>query len=176
MWGSFRETETYAFSVTVDCWHLDWQVSSAAQISNALSQAFSTVEHLTLEHELHSQSSEERNDVDRIAWRSLLTPFSNVKTLLVWDGLVEELSRCLRLEDGELPLDLLPELQELTYLGNRDVGDAFTSFIDARQNSGRPVTLVRHERHGPSPSPSMRSLILPAITAPSGEAANDIET
>jgi hypothetical protein len=46
------------------------------------------------------------------------------------------------LEDGELPLELLPELQELRYFGSRDTGDAFTSFIDARQNAGRPVTLV----------------------------------
>jgi hypothetical protein len=150
VWGSFCETGTHALSVTVDCWHLDWQVSSAAQISNALSQAFSTVERLTLKHKLHNQSSEERNDVDRIAWRSFLTPFSNVKTLLVGDGLVEELSRCLRLEDGELPLDLLPELQELTYFGSRDAGNAITSFIDARQNSGRPVTLVRPPRPNPN--------------------------
>jgi hypothetical protein len=46
------------------------------------------------------------------------------------------------LEVGELPLELLPELQELTYFGNRDTGGAFTSFIHARQNAGRPVTLV----------------------------------
>jgi hypothetical protein len=29
------------FSIDVGCWHLDWQVSSVAQISNALSQIFS---------------------------------------------------------------------------------------------------------------------------------------
>jgi hypothetical protein len=150
------------------------------QICNALSQAFSAVERLTLGHEVQSQSSEEHNDVDRIEWRNLLRSFSNVKTLRIVDGLVEELSHCLRLEDGELPLELLPELQELRYFGSRDACDAFTSFIDARHNSGRPVTLVRHGRHGPSPSPSpspsMQSLILPAITAPSDEAGNDIET
>ncbi len=54
-----------AFSINVDCWHLDWQVSSVAQIFNALSQIFSTVEHLTLAHEVHSRSSEEHNDVQR---------------------------------------------------------------------------------------------------------------
>jgi len=90
---------------------------------------------------------------------------------MVEDGLVEELSRCLRLEDGELPLELLPELQELTYFGSGDTGDAFTSFIDARQNAGRPVTLVRH-----SPSPSLLSFEPPAIMSPSDEAGNDIET
>jgi len=126
----FREADTYAVGVAVDCWHPDWQVSSVAQICNALSQVFSAVEHLSLEHQVHSQSSEEHNNVDRIEWRNLLRSFSNVKTLRVEDGLIEELSRCLRLEGGELPLELLPELQELTYVESRDTGDAFTSFID----------------------------------------------
>ena len=146
----FHGANTYPFRVTVECRHLDWQVSSVAQISNALSQVFSAVEHLTLEHEIHSQSSEEHNDVDRIEWRSLLRSFSNVKTLRVEDGLVEELSRCLRLEGGELPLELLPELQEVTCFGSGDTGDAFTSFIDTRRNSGCPVALFRHSRR-PSP-------------------------
>jgi hypothetical protein len=104
---------------------------------------FSTVEHLTLRHWEHSLSSEEHNDVNRNEWRKLLRSFGNVQTLLIVKGLVEELSRCLELEDGELPLGLLPELQELTYSASGDTGDAFTSFIDARQNAGRPVALVR---------------------------------
>jgi hypothetical protein len=62
----FREANTYPFGVAVDCRHLDWQVSSVAQISIALRQVFSAVEHLTLEHELHSQSSEEHKDVNRV--------------------------------------------------------------------------------------------------------------
>jgi hypothetical protein len=139
---SFREADMWGFVVAVECWHLDWQVSSVVQICNGLSQAFSLVEHLRFRHEVHSQSSEEHNDVDRIEWRNLLRPFSNVKTLDVGDGLVEQLSRCLRLEDGELPLELLPELQELTYSGRGNTDNAFTSFFAARQNAGRPATLV----------------------------------
>ncbi|KAF8492325.1 hypothetical protein F5888DRAFT_904470 [Russula emetica] len=139
---------TDAFSINVDSWHLDWQVFSVAQIFNALSQIFSAVEHLSLVHQVHSLSSEEHNEVDRTDWRKLLRSFSNVKTLRVHHGLVEELSRCLRLDDGEHPLELLPELQELTYSGsgNRDAGDAFTPFIDARRNAGRPVTLIKSNR------------------------------
>jgi hypothetical protein len=132
-----------AFSINVDCWHLNWQVSSVAQIFNALSQIFSAVEHLTLAHDVHSRSSEEHNKVDRTEWRKLLTSFSNVKTLDIEDGLVSELSRCLRLDDGEHPLDVLPELQELTYSGSDNANNAFTSFIDTRQNAGRPVTLIK---------------------------------
>jgi len=137
------EAESYSLAITVDCWHLDWQVSSAAQISRSLGQMLSAVEHLTLEHDVHSRSSEEHNEVDRTEWRKFLGSFGNVKTLRIAKGLVEELSRCLQLGDGEVSSELLPELQELTYSGSGDSGDAFPSFIDARQNAGRPITLVR---------------------------------
>jgi hypothetical protein len=167
----FSEADTHVFGVAVDCWHFDWQISSVAQISNTLGQVFSAVENLTFGLEDHSQSSEEHNDVDRIEWRNLLRSFSNVKILRIEDGLVDELSRCLRLEDGELPLELLPELQKLECLGSRDPGNAFASFIDARQNAGRPVTLISHI---PSPSPLLSEL--PRITSPSDGAGNDIET
>ena len=182
-----RETYTYPFVVRVHCWHLDWQVSSVAQIFKGLSQVFSVVEHLTFRHEVHSQSSEEHNDVDRIEWRNLLRPFTNVKTLRVEDGLVEQLSHCLRLEDGELPLEPLPELQELTYSGSSDIGNAFTSFSfkDARQNAGRPVKLVRQRprlkplkpvRRRPGLNPLKPPSDDLAITSASGEAGNHIET
>jgi hypothetical protein len=45
-------------------WHLDWAVSSVAQIYNVLSQVFSA--NLTLKHEVHSHSSEEHSDVDPV--------------------------------------------------------------------------------------------------------------
>ena len=135
------ETKMYTIGMVVFCWHLDWQVSSVAQVSNSLSQMFSAVDRLTLKYKVHSRSSEEHNEVDRTEWRSLLRPFRNVKTLWIDSELVKDLSRSLQLEDGELLFELLPELQELTYSGGG--GDAFTSFIDARQNAGRPVALVR---------------------------------
>ena len=143
--GDNWEVEKYAFDIRVFCWDLNRQVSSMTQIfdSDSHNQMFSAVEHLTLDHEVHSQSSEEHNQVDRTEWRKLLRPFRNVKTLRIDDRLVKDISRCLQSDDGELPLELLPELQELTYSGGGDTGDGFTSFIDARQNAGHPVALVR---------------------------------
>jgi len=138
-----RETGAFVITIIVHCGHLNRQVSSVAQISSALGEGLSAVEHLNLRDKTHTRSSEEHNDIDRFEWRKLLRAFNNVKSLHVEDGLVKELSRCLRSEDGELPLDPLPELQELTHFWNRDTVDAFTSFIDARQNIGRPVMLVR---------------------------------
>ena len=140
---SQEEAEKHPLSVSIHCWHLDWQVSSVGQIFSSLGQIPSTVEHLTLQHWVHSKSSEGHNEVDRTEWHKLFEPFNNVKTLRVGDGLVGALSLCLRLDDGELPLELLPELQELTYSGKDDAGDAFKSFVDARQDAGRPVTLRR---------------------------------
>ena len=145
------ESEMYALSIRVFRQHLDWQVSFVAQISNSLRQISSVAEHLTLGHKGHRHSSEEYNAVDPTEWHKLLRPFKNVKTLHIGSGLVEQLSRCLELEneDGELPLELLPVLQELTYSASGTVGDAFASFISACQNAGRPVTC----RNGRNPCP-----------------------
>ena len=164
-----EEDKMYALSIIVHCWDLDWQVSSAAQISNSLSPLFSAVEHLTLQHDVHSQSSEEHNEADRTEWRRLLGSFRNAKTLRINEGLVEELSRCLKLDSGELPSELLPELHELTYYGSGDTSDAFASFVDARQDVGHPLTLVRR-----SPSPeSDRSSSVSSLERPSTPSASD---
>ena len=82
-------------------------------------------------------SPKEHNKVDRTEWRKVLKPFRNMTALRLDDGLVEGLSRCLELDGGELPLVLLPGLQELTYFGSLD---SFTPFINAREIPGRPVT------------------------------------
>ena len=131
---------TRTLSINVDCRHLDWQVASTAQISSSLNQMSSAVKHLTLEHEVHHLSSEEHNEVDHTEWRKILSSFSNVETLRIDYGLVEELSRFLESDDASG--ELLPELQELIYSGSSETGDAFASFINARQNVGRPVTPI----------------------------------
>jgi len=131
------ETRAYSFSVDVYCEHLDWQVSSMAQIFNVLSPLFSDVVDLTLDYREHTLSSESHNQVDRTQWRQLLRSFRNVKTLRVHNGIVGDLSRCLQL-DGEL----LPELMELVCpVGS--VGDkTFSAFIDEREVAGQSIKLI----------------------------------
>jgi hypothetical protein len=153
---NFHENAEIYLYMRVICPHLDWQVSSMAQIFKNFSQTFSAVEHLTLSGEVHSHSSDEHNEVDRTEWHKLLRSFHNVKTLRIESGLVEEISRCLRPEDGDLPSDLFPELQELTYSGGGNADDVFTSFIDARQTAGCPITLV-HCRISPDTNSSISS-------------------
>ena len=140
-----RAVEKYNLSIIVYCRQLGRQLSSMTQISESLSPMLSAVELLTFEHEEHSQLSEEHNEADRIEWRNLLRPFGNVKTLRIDNGLVKNLSRCLASDDGELSSELLPELREIIYSGSRDNGKAFTSFLDARENAGRHIILVRRD-------------------------------
>ena len=66
-----------------------------------------------------------------------------MKTLVVDDELVEQISRSLQLNDGESPTDLLPELQELLY-NTRGPKNAFIPFLDARQEAGHPITVIHH--------------------------------
>ena len=151
-----------ALSMDVRCWHLDWQVSSMAQIIDSLCQIFSTVDHLmleyfsfdpthnptldpTLEYEVHSLSSEEHNDVDHIEWRKLLSSFSNVSSLRIDGRIAMQLSRCLQPGDGESPLELLPKLEPggLRYSGGTNYPDALSSFVDILE------TLKARHQHTP---------------------------
>ena len=135
------------FGVAIGCRHVDWQVSAAAQVFNALVPALSVVERLSLGYEEHNASSEQQhNEVGRTQWREVLRPFSNVKVLQVADGLIKNLSRSLQPDVGEPPLELLPQLKELVYYKGGEPNDAFTSFLHTRQNAGRPVAFI-HTDH-----------------------------
>ena len=135
-----QEGNAFPFRIAVKCHHLDWQASSMAQICNSLRHIFSAVEHLILQRDVHSESSEEHSDVDHTERRKLLRPFSNVKTLRISEGLVKDVSRCLELEDGGPGLEVLPKLRLLEYSGS---SDAYASFVDARRNAGHPVIPIR---------------------------------
>ena len=135
----------------------------------------SAVEHLGLGHREHSQSSEEHDEADPAEWRKLLRSFRDVETLRIGEGFVKELSRCLEMDDGELSLELLPELQELTYFGWGNTGVAFTSSIRFCQNAGRSITLIRRSL-GPDPSSSVPSTEPSSISPVRGEAGSDLDT
>ncbi|KAI9461534.1 hypothetical protein F5148DRAFT_1214955 [Russula earlei] len=138
-----EEAGVYALYMHVICKVFDWQVASAAHILTALGTMFSDVEHLTLEYGGHFVSAEWHNEADRTQWRELLRSFSKVKTLRVDDELIWELSHSLRLEEGESPLELLPELKKLSYPASGFAADLFAPFLYMRQSVGAPVVLVR---------------------------------
>jgi hypothetical protein len=130
------------FDLTLGGLRLDWQIVSAAQIFDALSTAFSVVEHLTLKYYRRHMSPEWNNDAGRIHWRKILGPFGKVKNLFVDDELVKQLSGALQPGEEESPTELLPELQKLSYSAICASRNAFTQFIDARQKAGLPITVI----------------------------------
>jgi hypothetical protein len=134
----------YNFGMGIWCGHLDWQVSSVAQILDTLQPALSVVETLTLNsgHIMANLSSEWFNEVDRTQWRQLLRSFSNLKTLRVDYELIGKLAPSLLTDDGDPPSELLPNLKEVQYSGGDDARDVFTPFIDERQVAGHPVNLT----------------------------------
>ncbi|KAF8468671.1 hypothetical protein DFH94DRAFT_856853 [Russula ochroleuca] len=152
-----KEAKMFALCVHLGGRHLDWQVASAARVFHTLGTIFSAVDHLTLESDRHVMSSEWNNEADRTQWRELLGSFVNVNTLSVGGELVGQLSHALQPGEGESPTELLPELHELHEpdrpeppdepgeLSDSAMGapsDVFSSFIDARQKAGHPVSLI----------------------------------
>jgi hypothetical protein len=130
----------------IRCGHLDWQVASAVQLFGTLSPVLSVVEQVTFSYEQHNQSLEWHNNVDRSQWRELLRPFTNAKTMHVQDDLVGKISRSLPSDDGESPLELFPNLQEVGYSGGSDARGDFTAFLDERLVAGHPVNLRMVDR------------------------------
>jgi hypothetical protein len=56
------------------------------------------------------------------------------------NSIVDKLAHSLQADDGESPLELLPNLKELGYYGD-DARGAFTPFIDEQQVEGHTVSL-----------------------------------
>ena len=132
---------SFTFHIHVGCDHLDWQVSSMAQIFNVINPLFSTVVDLTLDYGSHTLSSEWHNQADHTQWHKLLGSFRNVETLHVHDGLVGDLSRCLAL-DGKPPSEILPKLKTLVCpMGSRD-DKTFATFVHDREVAGLPIDLI----------------------------------
>ena len=123
--------------------HLDWQVVSAAQVFQALSLVFSAVEHLTINYYRHNVSSEWNNEANRTQWRELLGSFKKVKSFSMDGELIGQLSGALQVAEEESPIDLLPELQKLSYSAIGPSRNAFTQFTDSRKKAGRPLTVNR---------------------------------
>ena len=141
---SYKGALTYFLSMALDGSHVNWQVASAAEVFNALGTVFSAVEHLTLRYDRNFVPSVLNNEANRALWRELLELFSKVKTILVDDELVEQLSHSLRPDEGESPMEPLPGLQELSYHSRDASYDAFAQFFDARQEVRHPITVVHH--------------------------------
>ena len=139
----------YAASTVVYRIGHDWPLSTTTQMLGVLGPALPMVMHLSVGicdkgHMLWS-GIPRYNDADRAEWRDILRSFNNVKTLRVTDGFIGDISRALKVRDGESTMELLPELKELicsARVDPDDLFDSFATFIYARQQAGHPVALI----------------------------------
>ncbi|KAH9017698.1 hypothetical protein EDB84DRAFT_1566716 [Lactarius hengduanensis] len=141
----------YRFILRVMCKQLDWQIDCAAQICSALMPVLPSVEKLALDFHGEMIPTEFTNGgVDGTTWHELLRSFIWVKELHICGALAVELSRALQVDVVELWL--LPSLQELA-CGHEvwHPRNLFSSFLDARRATGRPVLLSKL-LHGPDGS------------------------
>lgn len=149
--GAGASSRGNSFSIEVRHSHLSQKASAAARILNTLSPVFSVVEYLTLTLKCITYSTwpvpHESDELGATAWRELLKPFNNVKTLFVPYYLVQRVSDSLRIYAKEPSIGLLPELLEISHSATSLADDVFAEFIEARRIAGRPVTLSVAEHH-----------------------------
>jgi hypothetical protein len=146
--GDPQPSSLGSFSINLPCHHLVWHISSAIQILDVLFPVLSVAEQATLIVSSDSRHSGPNNYVDRTQWRRLLRPLGNVKLLrVVTDVGGYGLNYYLSTVDGEQPLDLLPNLEEVqvSHSGSYDE-NAFMSFIHEREAVGRPVRVGEYHR------------------------------
>ena len=148
------------FNLRVMCDVFDRQVDYAVQICSTLRSMLSgveglTMERLTLNDRLRMLTDWRYGDIDSAMWCSLLGPFIGAKTLHICRALWWDISCALKVGDSGFDPGLLPSLEVLALdISEREIGNSFASFIDARQVTGRPVCLL------PSPmTHSRRSLL-----------------
>jgi hypothetical protein len=103
---------THPFLVQVRCQPLGWQATCTLQICHALGPVLAGVQRLTLG--FHKDGTMPwQDEIDLEKWHELLRTFAGVQRLRLSGDLVGDLYRFLQLGEGELPLDLLPQLREL---------------------------------------------------------------
>ena len=138
---------TLPFSLYVMCKQLDWQIDCAAQICSALMPALSGVERFGLDFYDKVLPTEWQNgEIDGTTWHELLRLFIGVTELHIDNGLSEELSRALQVDEVGSEPGFLPNLQHIVAPAN-----LFSSFINTRRVVGRPVQFSE-----PRPPPQPR--------------------
>ena len=127
------------FRLQVRCNQLDRQIDCAAQICSALIPVPSQVTRLTFDFYEKTLPTEWQNgEIDSTTWNDLLRVFIGVEELHIDNGLLEELSRALRLDGVGSDPEFLPNLRHIFA-----PKDLFSSFINTRRVVGRPVHLLR---------------------------------
>ncbi|KAH9971464.1 hypothetical protein BGW80DRAFT_1446339 [Lactifluus volemus] len=124
---SIGESESLSFDIS--CEHVDWQVSSVAQICNQLSFVLSSIDQLSI------------IGMDDIQWLELFQPFTAVRTLRIFNKIPSPVLSGLQGLSGGSATQVLPALEELQLSWYQASYHDNLPFIVARQRSDHPVVV-----------------------------------
>jgi hypothetical protein len=138
------------FELGISCKHLDWQLSSLAQVcgSSFPQGLISAVEHLYVLEDRFPQLPWE-DSIESGQWLELFHPFTAVKSLYVSREFVPRIAPALQELVGERVTEALPALQTLFLEEpppSGPVRESVGQFVGARQLAGHPVAVSRWER------------------------------
>ena len=124
------------------CKQLDWQISSMAEIFEAISPILSHVEQLNIDAPSIFRSGQDEIGLSQLDFPDLFRQFVNVKRLYITGESVSHVTVAMGQITGQLAITVLPELREI-YVGNltelASAHDGFKAFITAREHSAHPV-------------------------------------
>ena len=124
-------------AISIALWGEDWQHSHIWNMFNQFSSLLSNVRHLTFDYSKIPDRTPTNFD-----WAEILVAFSALQTAHIY-GDHTFLAPALESIDGEMAARLLPDL-DLLFIRDLQVPSVQVGkFCEARQVSGRPVTLVR---------------------------------
>ncbi|KAH9034680.1 hypothetical protein EDB84DRAFT_57913 [Lactarius hengduanensis] len=158
---TFSQPESHArLTLQISCEHLDWQLSSMAQICDNLSPFLSSVQDLGIGT---TQRPSGMGDVDGEQWLELIRAFDGAEDFRVASELTTDILHALRPVDGEYTT-VFPALRNLRISGlvsvHGPLREAVESFTTSRRFSGHPVqvyppspVLSSHPVQVYSPSP-----------------------
>ncbi|KAH9173249.1 hypothetical protein EDB89DRAFT_2069000 [Lactarius sanguifluus] len=126
------------FSLRISCQGLDWQVSHVAQTLNQSVAMLSNIGDLSID--TRDSPPDEKGDMVNNEWLELLRPFTAVETLHVSGKLAGHVLDGSEGVTKDAVAEMLPALQSLCL-----EDEPLTSvgrFVEIREFSGRPVTIV----------------------------------
>jgi F-box-like len=127
------------------CMHLDWQLSAASQIVSQLSPFFSNVRSLNIRGLQSAQRDAlitEEVNIDSAQWLDLFHPFSDVRSLIVAEEFVPDVSQVLRMAATDYVLPALTSLTLKGYIYQSELTrQAAEHFVRARRRLGRFIRL-----------------------------------
>ncbi|KAH9972674.1 hypothetical protein BJV74DRAFT_864879 [Russula compacta] len=125
------------------CGGIDGQLSFLSYFCSSSLPLFRVVCLNIYEHHAYRQDS----GINTTRWLDLLHPFTAVKDLVLYDGLVVYLAPALQDLFGVKVSELLPALQNIFIGGSwRPLPEGILKFVTARQLSGHPVAVLRWGR------------------------------